>query len=666
MTRGVKKGVLTSEALKEKLGIDIKTKISKLELVVLAKNQGIVTEEQFIKSLPTDAKVLKCYLHSIIQDSATLQRIDNYVVMYSKLFVRGSFIANLLAHEACGAPEKKAIPLPIHIANLPNLYDLVEHEDFKHCFLPERWPSGKKKRWEPVEQVLLKHGNMLKPLLPNWQAFMSVSGWDNAINAMHKMYRANVENHIVVHAKKNAIKLLQWVSSSSEFQEPRDLVVRSFEKLPLVLTIHNDIYTTVMMLREMFGASTPLDYIKRKPTYSKELSQLHVLMTKYGVTNGTYLPISTVGRKYAYLDTKVCRFLLSNLYKEKQQSCDEPTIMDMFGLTPQSLKQRRKALRKRLRSKWKHVKPKLRKKHMQQGMSSSLPLNIQVDSILTDGVGVSMCIKTPVRWQQQHENNGVGNLDNPVFVGIDTNRAKPFVAAVSTCAYKIPETITLTRRQYYHEIKHRIRMKWEHHRSNILQNRDVIDELARHSIVTDMLGYLTTVSNKLPTLEKEYIDNKDRALWRMRLYRLKTSSLDRHVQQIYKLARGRPICLGIGDANFPSTGRGEKAVPTVQMIRSIYKGATRYKNRVLKYKIWEFRTTMCCCACGNVTQKAPTHLTKLSNRLRLCSHCNSTTVGGGAKLRDRDVQAARNMLWLTWYQYFDAERPDYLCRSKTS
>ena len=46
-----------------------------------------------------------------------------------------------------------------------------------------------------------------------------------------------------------------------------------------------------------------------------------------------------------------------------------------------------------------------------------------------------------------------------------------------------------------------------------------------------------------------------------------------------------------------------------------------------------------------------------SRRLRCCTTCRDT-----GKIRDRDVQGARNILWLTFALYYGLERPKYLRR----
>ena len=84
----------------------------------------------------------------------------------------------------------------------------------------------------------------------------------------------------------------------------------------------------------------------------------------------------------------------------------------------------------------------------------------------------------------------------------------------------------------------------------------------------------------------------------------------------------------------------------------------------------EFRTTMCCCACGKVTRppevdykaRDGTRQRKASGRLRGCTNCVETPV----KLRDRDVQAARNMVWLAYGMYTGKERLGYMRRGGPS
>ncbi len=85
-------------------------------------------------------------------------------------------------------------------------------------------------------------------------------------------------------------------------------------------------------------------------------------------------------------------------------------------------------------------------------------------------------------------------------------------------------------------------------------------------------------------------------------------------------------------------------------------------GRTMLMDIGEHRTTVSCCSCGQPT--APLMVMegtrrRPSRRLRVCTSCDNTP----GKLRDRDVQAARNILWLTIYKFYGAERPWYMTRS---
>jgi hypothetical protein len=65
-----------------------------------------------------------------------------------------------------------------------------------------------------------------------------------------------------------------------------------------------------------------------------------------------------------------------------------------------------------------------------------------------------------------------------------------------------------------------------------------------------------------------------------------------------------PLVLGIGAAGFASGGRGELSAPTSELSKALKRaiGSERSKGRqVTVLSVDEFRTTMCCCACGEVT-----------------------------------------------------------------
>jgi hypothetical protein len=173
--------------------------------------------------------------------------------------------------------------------------------------------------------------------------------------------------------------------------------------------------------------------------------------------------------------------------------------------------------------------------------------------------------------------------------------------------------------------------------------------------------------------------DKGRELWKMIAFRKKKACLDRAVGELIDLAtkgepKYRPLVFGIGDAAFPPNGpRGEIAVPTSKLAAAYKRAFARERKkgrRVVSFPISEMYTTKACCKCGATT--TPPVVTKKwktyngehrtangqSGRLRCCTTC--TPLG---KLRDRDVQAARNMFLATKALICGEARPAHLCKA---
>ncbi len=323
--------------------------------------------------------------------------------------------------------------------------------------------------------------------------------------------------------------------------------------------------------------------------------------------------------------------------------------MEMFDITPEAYRKRRKLLRKKLRD-------RLGRKWSRLGCSN-MPKDATIASFETDGVGVSLCIQIKLPLFKS-ENDTEEVLNDPVFVGVDEGRAKLFAAAISTCPYHKPIGVTYTRKEYYYDIKHKIRTRFEQERTSIPEVRNVLVSLSENGGKQNIVTYLHTLATNYNVMKSEFLENKERALWAMRLYRLKKRALDKAVRRVVGVTK-RDMVIGIGDAKIAPTGRGEKAVPTAQLLKVFVRAQRREVSRTIKLTgVPEFRTTLCCSACGEMTTPAVLRNGQRSRRLRLCSHCNTEDI----KLRDRDVQASRNILWLTQYQYYGCERPSYLSR----
>lgn len=297
------------------------------------------------------------------------------------------------------------------------------------------------------------------------------------------------------------------------------------------------------------------------------------------------------------------------------------------------------------------------------------------------------------------------------FAALDTGRAKLFTAAIfkpklptreakeagaAPDYSEPPPTVTLTRHRYYRSMGYFRHRQWAREQQRRPGVAAALSALAaaggvRRSRLEDLLGALAVERAHEDVLDAEYVERKDYAVWKMRLFRGKRRTLDGALSSLLKACvegapSDMPLIIGIGSASFPATGRGELSVPTTSLERSLKRRIDQLRRqpggrRVDMLRVGEFRTTMCCCACRAVTQ-APLVVRRDKNgvaqmgddgrprmrrsrRLRLCANCAETAAERRRRpARDRDVQGARNILWATVHQHYGAPRPEYLCRPK--
>ncbi len=401
------------------------------------------------------------------------------------------------------------------------------------------------------------------------------------------------------------------------------------------------------------------------------------------------------------------------------------SVGELINITPTTFNQRRKALRRRLVKQYRRqartaTPGKKRKKAAAlarrwslMGGVGRMAADTRVDSMETDGVGLRLCVKTAIDIKKfvipipatlndagakrkrrsrlerscmkrvvvdQEEQYAQRRQTHPVHIGIDHGRAKPFVAAISKAAYLRPTTNVFTRRRYYYESLHTPRYKWEQHRFHANTDlQSVLSEMAEsgglHNCVHDRWDACLVVERERQSvLEDEYYDI-ERARWTMLKFRRRKASMARAVSRLWREATegeplSRPIVITIGAANFASSGPGELPVPTAALSVAMKVEIRNQRQRgrtIIVQSADEYNTTKCCCACGAVTQapivqnrktRDSEPMSRESRRLRQCTVCEP-----GGKLRDRDVQAARNILWLSACQYLGLERPSYLART---
>jgi hypothetical protein len=577
--------------------------------------------------------------------------------------------------------------------------DHNEQSHLKQVMLPEYWPTSKESLHPWVQEAVASTAAELLRYVPDWRQVMQRTGWSQMLNRLGVKYGTNMVLHVTMHLYKRTLKYLQRVELAQP--EARPALVNAFRSWGLpVLAVHDDDYATLHYLRAAFGAAPH----QRVPWNGNlDLTQskldLHLFFVSQRVANTTLAPIAARRRHFVYVDAKIARNLLPKPYYEQRREAlsterrqelerskdNTLSVGEAFGLTADDVRRKRKLLRQRLRRK--HAGPDGNKRFARKWHRlghSNVPKQSRFASFETDGVALHLCLSTPVelklddgdakkkdRLQALREELERDEVQ-PVLVGVDTGRAKLLTAAVSVSPIQKPTSMVYTRRQYYFGMHHHQHKRFEaERRHNNHALRDALEALSDTEYKTPewtrMCDYLHTEAAHWHALVADAYTDVERPLWRMRLYRFKRSALDQAAKQFVSAGNcpERPVVLGIGDAKFAATGKGEQSVPTTGLTRALVRAARRSNRCVLFTALAEHLTTrMCCACCAETTQ--PELLGKRgkrdrrdgrSRRLRLCTLCNTS----GGKRRDRDVQAARNILWLLFCKYFGVPRPEYLC-----
>lgn len=801
MTRGCRSGFVTKTELVRRLDEHLPEGISKglresgvPVLLGHASYYGIVSEHEEEETVPRTETTLPCYLHTHVTDERLRNIIDEYVVAASKLYRRGGTIANLIAMELCGPRHPGAGDVSVAVwrprwgeeepsfltegvkefANLLFEVDDVRASPFKHIFLPERWPTEHVPRSPTVQRTLDAQTAVLPPL-PDWRAVTGPTGWDNAINRMATKYFGNIQVHSRARLQEGIVRYLKVVPIREGTVVDQLIGMIKYPLRPLT-DVHQDDWDMAFGLRSnLVSVDDPFGYPMDNPLFTRNLFVMHLFLTKYGVTERSYLPVVSRGRKYCYLDSKILTSLKSSIASRQKRTdreeaathpakkkarvekktrddgastsssraTDHPapdkgstSVGELLGITSAAFNRRRNDLRSLLARRYRRErkreppgKKRERARKLEERWSKigfgKMSRDCRIDSVETDGVGLRMCLKTPIdmrpfkvpvplreaaavekvpRTKKRRvggkevllegdgtsacvaskkvpydEVGGQGSI-LPVHIGIDTGVAKPFVAAVWRDHAKKPHTVTFTRRRYYFEMHYSRRLKWETRR---LEQRPAVKACLAtlsasggvHNCDTaTWVAYLTADREADVLLDAEYVQDVERALWKMRMFRWKKRSLDRAVGRLLTKATGGlakevPLNFVVGSGGFAPGGPGQLSSPTSALTIAFGRGIAkeRAKGRVVFVSsVDEYRTTCCCCSCGALTRPPPVQTRKTrgqpsrqnqSRRLRSCTECDPI-----GKLRDRDVQAARNMLWIAYTSYYGLERPEYLRR----
>ncbi len=184
---------------------------------------------------------------------------------------------------------------------------------------------------------------------------------------------------------------------------------------------------------------------------------------------------------------------------------------------------------------------------------------------------------------------------------------------------------------------------------------------------TDIKKWKTFVGaakQHIEVLDQEFLYDNKRCQNRFSSVRRKQAALMRIARFVVRKEEGTPILIGVGNGNFPAATRGcTISVPTKRVHKSIKAAFKQHRKTGFIFKVWEHRTTLTCHKCFAEMEKE--YKTKedgstVEDRdFRRFNHCEN-----GPKVRNRDFNAAKNILLAFLAFLEDKERPEHLCRVK--
>jgi hypothetical protein len=637
-------------------------KLGKDVLVWKAFEENLISKEQRDASFIRRSSTIPCYLYTHIIDPAIRERIEAYVQAYSMLYTRGAYLANLLVLSIPNVPNLPRNEIPNQIVPIPEI--LWKDTEFKKVFYPERWLNKGSPVNPLIQQTLQQYQVDLDRLLPA-SIGLCDTGWDNALNQMASMYLGNVKVMMLTPLRNNIYKYLTEKTYEDE-TSPTEVMKACFYPLRPSTGISEEAYEWATRMRDFLGIPIDKSYFQ-----VDELNDLNdkTWTIHLWLQDGTSrLPVSPLGRKYAYLDAKIVRALLpAKIKNEMLKTTAEHVgtdIQKLLGLTSKCFNKRRDKIRKQLKKRYKNNtnKQRLYKKWSKIG-HSCLPANAEIDSVTTDGVGLRLSLKfIPRSPNPQNPAEKICPLD-AFKIGEDDGRVN-----LAATANEDGGVHMIKRSSFYKHLRDKKFKRWERLRMTGTAWGGAIAQIAQAGGFsnTDLAVWtmsLAVTAQHINILRQEQLIDKTRALNRMRRFRWKKSFLHQSWKKVLTpgLSKGptKHIVLGVGNAKFACTGRGEKAVPTTALSKSLHDLVKMWDmdDRIHISPQDEYNTTKCCHRCSQIM--LPTYRPDGTENLRyrLCSHCAAST---GGKRRNRDVNAAKNMLTLVDRELQGLPRPAHL------
>jgi len=641
--------------------------LGKDELVWLAFENSLISDVERDASFNKITSTLPCYLHTHIIDTDIQEKIEEYVQAYSMLYSRGTYLANLVAIQKSKSVQKhfpkETIPIPTF---------LLDENVLKTCFLPERWleRSTPKALSDDIQNTYYAYKDVLDYFLPAYKTVLPNTGWDNAINHMGTLYLGNIKVMILSNLEKRLKTYLYDTHELKSTTDRHEFVKNVCYTLYPSSKIHQDDFEWISNFRNFACLSIHNCFYSIVEDLTDITWTLHHWLQNSLNYNDkksfSLLPVSSIGRTYSYIDSKIINSLLNIKIRrrmlERTMNHKGSELQKVLGLTSTLFNKRRQSIRNKLKNKYKKSKSKVLKRKWEKIGHGCLPSTAIVKTISTDGVGLRICLEFIPKINPNQKK--IKQLEKPldtVAIGWDTGRVR-----IITSADETGKVVIVKRKSYYNAQRTKQFRAWEDFRKTGTCWGAALSSVAqaggfKNNDINKWTSSLNAMAKNITVYKNELLVQKDYALWKMRRFRWKKAFFDHKIKQIImpSISKNKKVHIGIGDGSFSHTGKGEISVPTTSIKNKLKRVVRMMKieGKVDMSNINEYKTTKCCYKCDSEMHILVNKAGNDCLRYRLCTGCSTKTYG---KRRNRDVNAAKNMLRLLRLEMDGCPRPLHL------
>ena len=636
-------------------------------LVHLAYDEKKIDDEELQSSLSYTTNVIKVYLWTLLDREDSRRKVREYAIECSKLQQRAFILLRSTYYNSRRHGDLEAFVRALDTKGSYERIALHEHVV----------DSTRDHPINPFIDRTLQESPLLRSFGDSeaLRALVGLGGFDNAKKYIATKVKTNVNQHVLRHILPRVVRhLLRGCHANSDIDGVKELFYSGVTEK----TVHSDDIERIASMRSIFVTKkyTP-EGISLPEEPNVKMISLHLECCAAATGEDVFAPFPScgLGRNYQRLCTRLFKFLTGE------------DLVEALHLTPLAWRARMKAQRRKKRRKHKKNKPggitRIRKEHL-------------ISSIETDGVGLSIVLKAERKMPQfkivkeevpkkQRDEEAkrrleeklcrLGSLPNAKRRALDPGRVKLFVSAEENqrenpedpASYK---KITFSREKLFRMTGRLQNEEWTNRR--VTENPDVASAM---QALTSAGGvkchdenawnvYLTRRHEHRVVLEDEFVRLDDRCRLRMATFRKRQRALAHAADSLVMdcVREKVPCILGYGTGwGGGCGGKGERTVPVKAMYRAVIEAFKRHRLEGGVVDVWEFLSTQKCHRCGEKMQvlyrPSLTEHRQEERDFRCCTKC----VDQQRKYRNRDFNAAINILKCLQAMLEGAPRPEYLC-----